>query len=800
MAKSVKGSRPGLVPIPVPGTSDFPSDLIKKREFRLAPGVQGCDASIPFRIQPVQQFVSAYMSPLGPNKSILLFHGTGVGKTCAAVQAAELQGGGRRRTLVLVPASIQGGFEDNVYNVGKIKTGDVTSGSKFQCTGSEYYSRDLEKMTLANIKKTQRTKIRRSYDFVGHDKFANTVEAVERRAKQDFSALGPDAVDAEISAALRSMYDGRLIIVDEVHELRSENGTKPSYKRLLQVLRSCDSCRLILMSATPMYNRAVEITEIVNLMLVNDRHKTVSAKDMFGPDDVLTADGRNTLRKVLQGRVSAMNYEDPDSFPALIWPDQALPKSRSASAPVAPPSKTGDGKAIPEKNRLKADGEYKLYFSPLSKVQVDSYARYHEKAVTSAAANNKQGSLMTFRQFENVCYDAKDTAANEEAFFKAFKKVQGTGGRVFRYASESNRILSEKEIDKYAPKIGAATRLVSGADGLCFVYSSFRWSGVFPVAIALEELGFLPFQGKPLLHDAPGIGNAGAPRYVMITKDDESGDELSVKDKVDAANNPVNNIKAVLGTETASQGLDFKRIREVHLIEPWWNMSRAKQVIGRGIRRCSHVSLPEEQRNTTVYMHCTRDPRGGDRETLDQRVYRDALQKNDAIKDVESLLAESAVDCGMYELRSEDRKATHVSSQGKRISIVRKGSNAIRCSIKWPKASARSESSTVHPYIYKNMVDLLAFEIKEALQSRIAATFDELLAITRADELVLSLSLSTLMNPLLAWRWLGDGSLVYRGNLYVMVPEFMVDQPFTLTEARMGFLFSSNPTTRITPS
>jgi len=517
---------------------------------------------------------------------------------------------------------------------------------------------------------------------------------------------------------------------------------------------------------------------------------TLTVKDVFDASDYLTASGKSVLKSALEGRVSAMNYEDPQSFPALVWPDQAGVKSASPSAP----SKTTDGKAIPETKRLKLGGEceYRLFFSPLSAVQQESYEK-------NRGAVAKQGSLMTFMQFENVCYDAADTAANEQAFFRAFKKVHGTGGRVFRYASEKVRHLSPKQIDKYAPKIGAATRLVNSAGGLCFVYSSFRWSGVFPVALALEELGFLPFKGRPLLQDAPGIGNAGAPRYVMITKDDESGDDMSVKDKVDAANDPANNIKAVLGTETASQGLDFKRIREVHILEPWWNMSRAKQVIGRGIRRCSHVSLPEEERNTTVYMHCTcmPDGGGGGRETLDQRIYRDALQKNDAIKAVESLLADVAVDCGLYELRTADSASKHVSSQGKRIPIVRKAPETARCAVKWPKREAMTDETTLHPYIYKNMVDLLAFEIKEALLSRIAATFDELLEITRADEIVLSLSLATLMHPLLAWRWLGDGSLVYRGNLYVLVPRFMVDKPFTLTEARMGFLFSSSSSSRI---
>ena len=95
------------------------------------------------------------------------------------------------------------------------------------------------------------------------------------------------------------------------------------------------------------------------------------------------------------------------------------------------------------------------------------------------------------------------------------------------------------------------------------------------------------------------------------------------------------------------------------------------------------------------------------------------------------------------------------------------------------------------------MVDLLAFDIKDALEGKRAATFEELSKATGADALVLSLALTTLMNPLLSWRWLGERSLVYRGNLYAVVPDYMVNQPFTLVEARMGFLFSSNPDARL---
>ena len=42
-----------------------------------------------FRMQPHQEFVRNFLSPETPYNGILLFHGTGVGKTCAAIGITE---------------------------------------------------------------------------------------------------------------------------------------------------------------------------------------------------------------------------------------------------------------------------------------------------------------------------------------------------------------------------------------------------------------------------------------------------------------------------------------------------------------------------------------------------------------------------------------------------------------------------------------------------------------------------------------------------------------------------------------
>ena len=54
---------------------------------------------------------------------------------------------------------------------------------------------------------------------------------------------------------------------------------------------------------------------------------------------------------------------------------------------------------------------------------------------------------------------------------------------------------------------------------------------------------------------------------------------------------PGNKIKIIIGSESAAEGLDFKNIRQIHILDPWFHLNKIEQIIGRGIRNCSHINL-----------------------------------------------------------------------------------------------------------------------------------------------------------------------------------------------------------------
>jgi hypothetical protein len=129
-------------------------------------------------------------------------------------------------------------------------------------------------------------------------------------------------------------------------------------------------------------------------------------------------------------------------------------------------------------------------------------------------------------------------------------------------------------------------------------------------------------------------------------------------------------IRVIVSSPKISEGVDFRYIRQIHILDPWFNMSRIEQVVGRGMRTCSHSLLPFEKQNCTVYFHVCRYA-DSDRETYDEYIYRVFVEeKGEKIARVKQIMMESAMDCSLNEATNslpkdwrEDLKIPQVRSQ-----------------------------------------------------------------------------------------------------------------------------------------
>ena len=131
------------------------------------------------------------------------------------------------------------------------------------------------------------------------------------------------------------------MIIDEVHNLREEKDStededdkekalKNKKERenartiLKKVVKYSQNMKLIIMSATPMFNKSKEIIWLMNLLLSNDKRPLLKYKDLFineNDEDILTDKGEKLLNKKCAGYISYLRGENPISFPIRLYPN-----------------------------------------------------------------------------------------------------------------------------------------------------------------------------------------------------------------------------------------------------------------------------------------------------------------------------------------------------------------------------------------------------------------------------------------------------------------------------------------------
>ena len=646
-----------------------------------------------FELAPHQIFVRNFLSFQTPYNSLLLYHGLGTGKTCSAISVSEemrtylKQLGITQRIIVVASPNVQDNFKLQLFDDRKLKLVDGLW-NLTACTGNKY----LKEINPMNMKGLSREKvikqinriINNAYLFLGYIEFANYIV---KKSTDD----GKELSKKEMVKKLKKNFNNRLIIIDEVHNIRigDEKQDKRITNELFKLVKYVDNLRLLFLSATPMYNSYKEIVWLLNVMNMNDRRSTIELSDIFDKDGnlLIAPDGTNIgeeiIRRKATGYVSFVRGENPYTFPYRIFP--SLFSLKNTFKELTYPRKQLNGKAI-----IQPLEHLDVYVNICGSYQEKGY-EYILNEIKDKSKKNKDGtsifdSLDSFGytvlqkplQALNMVYPNSDfddgkkvdgkILLGSEGLRKTMKYTETTNPptrKNFEYKSEKyGRIFSPDKIGDYSAKIKGIVDNILNSTGIVLVYSQFIDGGLIPIALALEEIGFRRFGTKtPNLFKTPPVDvidsetlvsksnmknpeNFKPATYTMITGDKAlSPDKVfDLKNLTDENNKNGEKIKVVLISMTGSEGIDYKNLRQVHILEPWYNLSLIEQIIGRAVRTCSHKLLPFKQRNVEIFLYGTLFDNNDD-EAVDLYIYRLAEMKAVQIGRVSRILKESSVDC-----------------------------------------------------------------------------------------------------------------------------------------------------------
>ena len=483
-------------------------------------------------LQPHQKFLSNFINPLTQYNSVLVYHGTGLGKTLSSIAIAE-NFKKNYKIIVLVKNKI---LEDNYKN-----------------------------------------EVSRYYLSTGLSGSTSTSSEIPDETKKIYN------VSTYANLKVRKNVSNCVLIIDEIHNLV----TTENYNLLKKVLANSSNFKFVMLTATPMYDTILPIFSIVNLFRLCNKEppfvETITrltkldyvkkSKDIYE----LTVEGKKLLETELKGKVSYL--------------------INNASATTLP-SKSYIGTGIST-----VRGSIKIHRSEMSKFQAEWYRKYS----TSSKGDNLFYDVSLASNFV-----FPDGSIGKEGYSKYIKSKKG-------YIQP----LDFKYIKEYSCKLYEILKLTFESPGKVFIYSNF-----------VEN------SGTDLIKAALRINRI---RYISITE----GMSIEKRRRVVSVFNSDANakgdiIKVIVGSPVISEGITLKGIRQVHVLEPHWNLSRLDQVIGRSVRFESHSQLPVKDRNVKVYLHAAVL---GRLKTIDLLKYQTAENKDFAIKQVENVVKKIAIDC-----------------------------------------------------------------------------------------------------------------------------------------------------------
>lgn len=583
-----------------PYDEDFYDVIKRKKEFydEKLPKTENFPDS-PGELMKHQKLISRFLSTHTPYDSILLVHSMGTGKTCSSIGAIEQikkEENGINGALILAK--------------GKPLLDNYTNEVIFRCTSGQYIPENYEKLT--KLEKTHREKksIRDWYQM-------DTFESMAKEIKKT-----PDEV-------LKERYNNKIIVIDEVHNLRQRESGIATYKQFHRFLHVVENCKIILMSGTPMKDAPEEISAVMNLILPLD--KQLPTGDNFleryfldKNEDVLQVNEEyiEELREAFKGRVSYLKTMQSEVRKEYMGEN------------------VGDL------------GYFKIVEDKMSNFQSKYYRESYERdLVTKGIYNNsRQSSLFVF----------PDGSWGADGFKKYIKKVSSkrvgrTGSPIYTFAMQKSLIDAIKGKDneetlkklyKFSSKFASTIKNIlksqeKGESG--FVYCEFvTGSGAILFSKILGLFGFSEANGNEKSGDEKL-------RYGLITN--ETATRKKLKDVIERFNKPDNMngkiINIIIGSSVISEGFSLRNVQNVNIITPYWNYSETDQAIARGYRLGSHIDLLNNGIIPVVKVYQRISVPDNDTASIDLMMYELSEFKDVNIKMVERLILEMDVFCSL---------------------------------------------------------------------------------------------------------------------------------------------------------
>ena len=544
------------------------------------------------------------------------------------------------------------------------------------CTDNKYIPDEIDPKTGKRI--TPEQYIRRLNTLFGRNYIIDTFE---RFAKE---------LASNDDNYIKKVYSNRVIIIDEAHNLRIQpRETAISiYNQIFRLLHLVEGCKVMIMSATPMRDRPIEIASLLNLILPNDSFHQFNLDTFMNDyfiDSVFRENKKDDFKEKIRGIVSyvrSMSSGVKKIYEGTVLKTYMGSKSKGIKKTPLVLAEMSD---LQTKSYEKAFQRDKTY---TSEYDIEDASEFVEDSKTE---QSKSG-LYTFSR-QAAMFVAPDGSYADDIIPKWFipsredivrkdkrfkrerisidSKLSKVSSELknFIFNGKSNPSDNEKleQLSKLSSKFSGIIReIINNPTEKAFVYSNLvSGSGTNLFAAILELFGFshvaLPESGEvqdfnlSLEKYKNKYKSNDRKHFLLITGNfptSRQSNFLINKIYNNADNKYGDFIRVIVASKVVGEGSSFKHTRQFHNLTPGWNETETTQAQGRVIRAFSHdIFTDPSEKYIKIFKWCAM-PSDKNVESIDFKMYKLSEDKDYPIKQVERLLKEAAVDCAINSKRN----------------------------------------------------------------------------------------------------------------------------------------------------
>lgn len=624
----------------------FPSWILHKfKEYTLDPvkldkDQDPCSVTSKKEYRKYQKFVSRYLDFRSQQRSLLLYHALGSGKSATAIllMSTLYKATPDWNVFILIKASLQ----DDPW----------MKDLKGWLSTQEYDEQ------LKNIKFIH-------YDspFADND-FQKAVKESDPSKKNMF-------IIDEAHNFIRNVYSN----INSKAGKRAQN----IYDHLIRDIKENSSTRILLISGTPIINSNYELVLMFNLLRPNCFPKSENEfNKLFVTHGSLNPSKKNLFQRRILGLTSFYVGSTPDTYATkkisnvdLIMEeyhesiyryfedlehkagskklrrktksviDIYRPYTRPACNFVFPAVNEkimGDTKPTPSRFRISEKDAVLIETGKETKLKAEKNT---EKFLDVSGYLNEMKLFMTKTEEYFFNISAEDKLINHTILddYENYKNKYAKNFRKFRNRETKKSKLFNK-LYECSPKYLYCIFKILDSEGSTVTYSNYvRMEGLEIFKMILRLFGFGEYDPNKKTKNAFSYAE-----YSGILSREQRIKNRKTFNSIENINGEV--IKVFLISPSGSEGINLLNVRQMHILEPFWNNVRIDQVIGRAIRQCSHRDLPMSKRHVDVFKYkCIRK---NGKETSDQHIETIARNKESSNQSFLDAIKEAAVDCGLY--------------------------------------------------------------------------------------------------------------------------------------------------------